>query len=101
LKDEDVDSEEDQEEVQETGELESEEIWSETCNHITFIEDLEDKEDCLDKGESCLAIHFGSDSEEELCFPEEPKEEPSKKPVGTEDECLMNLRQGKVLLPTK
>lgn len=42
-------------------------------------------------------MHFGSDSEDELCFPEEPEDESCATPLEAEDECLINLRQGKII----
>lgn len=51
-----------------------------------------------DEEQPCSVIHFGSDSEEELCFPKEEEIEQHEESIRAEEECLMNLRQGKILL---
>lgn len=59
----------------------SEDFWSSTCNHITFYCELEEDERCIQQGEFCATVHFGSDSEEKLCFPEEIEIDKDKKAV--------------------
>lgn len=61
-------------------------VQTESCHRVTVSGDSGE-----DKGE-CAVIHMGSDSEEELRFPDD-EEEPSKE--STEEECLFNLRHGK------
>lgn len=63
------------------------EVQPASCHRITVSDDSEED------AEECTVIHMGSDSEEELCFPD-GEEEPSEESIH-EEECLVNLRHGK------